>query len=171
MYMYIFRSTTALVIVVFTSNSTLRCHTTMLSLNMCIESRIWKITKLTTSTSILSALFIIPSLSSFFLFILIQCLRILRVIFNIKIMYHVHSLHCTMIYHFSFPFIILLSDWKKLCIILLLSDVWLLFSSWKYWRTIITYWRHLFLFINNDWCFCFLYFWKIYISKRGLVYY
>ena len=127
--MYILWPASSFIIVIFTTNSTLRRNPTMFGLNMCIKCRIGKIAQFTTPTSILSTLFIIPSFPSLFLFLL-HSLRILRIIFNIKIMQHVHCLHCTMIDHFSFTLIVLLSNREKLSIVLLLGKTWLLLACY-----------------------------------------
>ena len=126
--MYIFGSASSFVIIVFASNCALWCDPFMLCLNMSVESWIRQIWLVACPTSKLSAFFITSCFSSFLLFYL-WCLGVPRIIFYVKVVDHIHCLHGTIIYHFRFTIIVLLSYWEKLCVIFLLNNIGLIFRA------------------------------------------
>lgn len=130
MILYIFWSASTFVVIIFTSDCSLRHYPIMLGFYMRIEGRIREIRFITCPTCKLPSFFITSRFPSFFLFNL-WCLWILRIIFDIKIMYHVHRFHRPIVNHPCLTFIIFLSNREKLSIIFLLHYIGLLLSGYN----------------------------------------
>ena len=81
----------------------------MFSLYMCVESWVREIASLAGPTDKLSSLLIISSFPGFFFFD-IPIFGIFGVIFNVKVVIHVHCLHSPVVCHFGSALIVLLGD-------------------------------------------------------------
>lgn len=139
--MYIFRSASSFVVVIFATNCALWSDAFVFRFDVSIKCRIRQIWLVACSTCKLSAFFVTSCFSSFLLFYL-RGFWISGVIFYVEVVNHVHSFHCTIIYHLCFTLIILLRHWEKLCIVFLLNNICLILCA-DHRHMVVADWRHL----------------------------
>lgn len=98
----------------------------MFCLDMRVQGWIGEIAQFAASASKLTSFLVIPSLPRF-LFLRLGCLRIFRIIFYIEVVVHIHRLHIFQIEHSRLTLVVLLSNRKKLSIVLSLYKIGILF--------------------------------------------